>query len=152
MTDQTYSSDCLFYFCSENGRISILILRWCSKDVVICFQFVVVEFFAVLGPSSKYCLFSVRRVPFLSLMFDDRLDLFWRGLSRWNKPVWCCFPSSRALFQCTVRLSSRSLLFSFFFQCLYLVLGTVCVLLRWLVFFSSRVWSQSFNTSLDTHD
>ena len=27
-------SDCLFYFCLENGRISIFILRQCSKDVV----------------------------------------------------------------------------------------------------------------------
>ena len=34
-------SDCFFYFCSENGRISIFILRLCSEDVVICVQFIV---------------------------------------------------------------------------------------------------------------
>ena len=37
--------------------ISIFILRQCSEDVVICVQFVVVEFFTVLSPSPKYCLF-----------------------------------------------------------------------------------------------
>ena len=106
-------SDCLFYFCSENGCISIFILRQCSEDVVICVQFVVVEFFIVLGPSPKYCPFSVRRVPFFLRCLTIRLNFFCLGLSTWNKPVWCCFPSSQSLFQCTVYISSRSFLILF---------------------------------------
>ena len=102
-----------------------------------CVHFVVVEFFAIPGQSPKYWLFSERRVTFLSSMFDERLDLFWRGLSRWNEPVWCCFPSSKALFQSTLRLSSSILFVRFFVG----VSGL----------FISRPLSQSFNTSLDTH-
>ena len=105
------SSAGVFSFCPKNGRISIFILRRCSEDVVICVQFIVVEFFAVLGPSPKYRLLSVRRVPFLSSMFDDQLDLFWR----WNKPVWCCFPSPQSLFQC-------SFIQSFFAVLIYLLI------------------------------
>ena len=69
-------SDCVFYFCSENGRISIFMLSRCSEDVVICVQFVVVEFFAVLCPSPNNCFFGKESSVFSS-MLDDGLDLFW---------------------------------------------------------------------------
>ena len=129
---------------SSAFRLLLLLLlgEWaypCSEDVVICVQFVVVEFVAVLGTSLKYCLFSIMRVPFLSSNFDDQLDSFWRGFSRWNKDVWCCFPATQSLLQYTVRLSSRSLFKFFFMMSRYCLFASSLV---FLIFFSSRLWSQ----------
>ena len=123
-------SDCLFYFCSEKGRISVFILRRCSEDVVICVQFVVVEFFAVLGPSPRYCIFPVIGVPFLSSIFDDRLDLFGDGFQHGISLSGTLHPSLyfNELFVYPVVLCFPQSFYDFYLK---LVFCIVCAFLLW---------------------